>query len=188
MSKWAARAKAHFSGSRGSSTAKTDETPSMIAEKTHCCTAKTNLSAVLAVRGVWVSEKRMFSESAVNDPAPQPLTITQEDPDRWCWPHSDAMNGAEIDAFTARVHRFTAKGLRPADAEQMADRLVIRDREQDARRVCLECGHCSGSKSWRCGNWKQAAIGTRAADAGLAHGLVVMLQHCPGFREATWAR
>jgi hypothetical protein len=47
------------------------------------------------------------------------------------------MNTAEIDTFTARVHRFTAKGLLPADAEQMADRLLIRDREQDSRRVCL---------------------------------------------------
>jgi hypothetical protein len=126
--------------------------------------------------------------AASNDAAPQPLATILSDPDRWCWPHSDAMNGAEIDAFTARVHRFTAKGLLPADAEQMADRLVIRDREQDARRGCLECGHCSGSKSWRCGNWAEAGVAASAFGAGLGRDLVIQLQHCSGFREATWVR
>jgi hypothetical protein len=46
--------------------------------------------------------------AASNDATPQPLATIPSDPDRWCWPHSDA--------FTARVHRFTDKGLLPADA------------------------------------------------------------------------
>ena len=33
------------------------------------------------------------------------------DPDRWCWPHSEAMNAGEIDTFMARLSRFTDKGL-----------------------------------------------------------------------------
>ena len=95
------------------------------------------------------------------------------------------MNTAEIDAFTARLARFTDKGLSLDDAEALADKLVTRDRDNDSRRLCLECAHLQGVGRWGCGNWKQAAVCTRPADAGLAHGLVVMPQHCPGFKEHT---
>ena len=114
--------------------------------------------------------------------------LPRKDPDAHCWPHSTAMNSAEIDLFTARLHRFTDKGLTLDHAQALADKLVMRDRDDDNRRLCLECVRLQGVGRWSCGNWKQAAIGTRAADAGLAHELVVMLQHCPGFREATWVR
>jgi hypothetical protein len=33
------------------------------------------------------------------------------DPDRWCWPAGLAMNGAALEAFAARVHRFTDRGI-----------------------------------------------------------------------------
>ena len=120
-----------------------------------------------------------------NFAAPQqpPANEANADPDRWCWPRGSAMNTAEIDTFTARLARFTDKGLTLDDAEALADKLVLRDRDGDHRRQCLECAHLQGVERWSCGNWKQAAIGTRAADAGLAHGLVVMLQHCTGFKE-----
>ena len=114
--------------------------------------------------------------------------LPRNDADAHCWPHSTAMNGAEIDAFMARAHRFTDKGLTLDHAEALADKLVIRDREQDARRVCLECSHCSGSKSWRCGNWAEAGVAASAFGAGLGRDLAIQLQHCPGFREATWVR
>lgn len=55
------------------------------------------------------------------------------DPDRWCWPDGLAMNTAEIDTFTARLARFTDKGLTLAVAESLADGLVQRDREMDDR-------------------------------------------------------
>ena len=125
-----------------------------------------------------------------NFTAPQQLPANEAsaDADRWCWPHGAAMNTAEIDTFTARLARFTDKGLTLYDAQALSDKLVKRDRDDDHRQLCLECVHLQGVGRWSCGNWKQAGIGTRAADAGLAHGLVVMLQHCPGFREATWVR
>lgn len=104
------------------------------------------------------------------------------DPDRWCWPHSDAMHTAVIDIFTARLSRFTDRGLIVAFAESLADKLVIRDREGDDRRLCLECSHLTGyARSWRCGNWKQAGIATRAGDARLASDEVTMLRRCDGF-------
>src|SRR5574343_1131693 len=63
------------------------------------------------------------------------------DPDRWCWPHSTAMNSGEIDTYTMRLTRFTDKGMSLEDAERLADKLVIRDREGDDQRLCLECTH-----------------------------------------------
>lgn len=117
--------------------------------------------------------------------APQqpPANEAIADPDRWCWPHGAAMNTAEIDTFTARLARFTDKGLTLTDAEALADKLVMRDRDDDNRRTCLECAHVQGVGRWGCGNWKQAGIGIRAADAALARQLVVMPQHCAGFKE-----
>ncbi len=117
--------------------------------------------------------------------APQlpPANEANADPDRWCWPHGAAMNTAEIDTFTARLARFTDKGLTLDDAEALADKLVTRDRDNDNRRLCLECAHLQGVDRWSCSNGKHAATGTRAADTGLAHELVVMLQHCTGFKE-----
>ena len=60
------------------------------------------------------------------------------DPDRWCWPHSSARNGQEIFTFTARLNWVIRKGMCLEDAESLADRLVIRDRDGDDRRVCLQ--------------------------------------------------
>ena len=44
--------------------------------------------------------------------------------DRWCWPHTIAMNSAEINTFKARLARFTDKGLTLEDADELADKLV----------------------------------------------------------------
>ena len=100
-----------------------------------------------------------------------------------CWPHSTAMNGAEIDLFTTRLHRFTEKGLTVTDGEVLADKLVLRDREADDRRFCLECRHLSGygQTKWRCGNWQAAHIATHPRDTQLPTDLVLQLQRCNGF-------
>ena len=114
---------------------------------------------------------------AANDPTP--------DPDRWCWPHSEAMNTGEIETFTARLARFTDKGLSLDDGEALADKLVQRDRESDDRRLCLECFHLSGQngKAWDCRNWQVAKVASRARDAQLSAGLVCQLQRCDGFKK-----
>ncbi len=65
-------------------------------------------------------QKNEVAGEASNDPAP--------DPDRLCWPHTQAMNTAEIDTFTGRLATFTDRGLTLAEAEALADRLVVRDR------------------------------------------------------------
>ena len=120
-------------------------------------------------------QKITGNATPANDPA--------LDLDRWAWPHSAAMTGAEIDAFTARLARFTDRGLTLDDAERLADRLVTRDRESDDRRLCLECLHLAGFGAWRCGNWQRAGAAIRARDAHLPGELVYLLQRCEGFTD-----
>ena len=115
---------------------------------------------------------------AANDPA--------VDPDRWCWPHTAAMNCAEINTFTARLARFTDKGISLDDADASADKLVLRDRDLDDRRLCLECVHLSGGerRGWGCRNWQQSGVANRARDAQLSAALEYQFQRCDGFKEA----
>ena len=177
MITWAERAKAAISQKGQNGTAKTDETAAarllaVSAVATEAVSAKPEqLSSVLAVPSPTVLEKHDSS-----------IAVT-EDLDRWCWPHSSAMNGAEIDTFAARLHQFTDKGLSRNDGEALTDKLVLRDRDQDDRRVCLECKHFTGhgAGSWRCGNWQAAGVALRSRDAQLPADLVVQLQRCDGF-------
>jgi hypothetical protein len=115
---------------------------------------------------------------AANDASP--------DPDRWCWPHSSAMNGAEIDTLTTRQALFTDKGMSLDEAEALADKLVLRDRDADDRRLCLECSNFQGHRTsaWRCGEWQRAGIAQQAKDAQLSAALVLQLQRCSGFKSA----
>jgi hypothetical protein len=111
---------------------------------------------------------------------PTPANDAALDPDRDCWPHSAALNGAEIDTFTERLARFTDRGLSLTDAEALADKLVIRDRDGDDRRLCLECLHLkSGAARWGCNQWTRAGLGA----AGLPADLVRQLQRCDAFND-----
>ena len=125
--------------------------------------------------------------AAANDGEVTVRVAAATDPDGDCWPHSTAMTGSEIDTFTARLARFTDKGLIQIDAESLADKLVQRDRDSDDRRVCLECTHLTGYgvTSWRCGNWQAAKVAYRAQDSKLPADLVMQLQRCNGFKGAT---
>ena len=130
--------------------------------------------ASVATVGVATAQKQ-----ATNDTAASVL-----DPDRWCWPHSSAMTGWEIDTFTARLHHFTRRGLAESDAERLADKLLTRNREADDRRLCLECAHLAGRAGvWGCRNWQQAAIASKAHDAQLPAALVIQPQRCDGFTD-----
>ena len=86
-------------------------------------------------------------KQAANDPAQAVGLVSStaagiDDPDRWCWPHSSAMTGREIDTFAARSNQFNRRGLAALDAELLADKLVNRDRDGDDRHLCVECRHC----------------------------------------------
>ena len=182
MISWAERAKVAIGQKGQYLTAKTDESQE---------TGVSSVSSVL-LGATFTSPERLSSVLAV----PPPTVLGKygssislmEKPDRWCWPHSSAMNGAEIDLSMARLRRFTDKGLRGSDGETLADKLVIRDRESDDRYACLECSHLNGHgiRSWRCGNWEGAGVAHQAFDAQLAADLVVVLQRCSGFACIEW--
>lgn len=143
-----------------------------------------SLPSVAGVAGVAVANPQ---KPPANDPASAANTaetvLPGHDPDLHCWPHSTAVNTRELHAFMARLERFTGKGLTELDAEALADKLVIRDREADDRHLCLECKHLSayGHASWRCGNWQAAGIAIRSRDSQLPAELVLQLQRCDGF-------
>lgn len=104
-------------------------------------------------------------------------------PDRWCWPHSTAMNSEEIDSFNSRVSLFLERGLGQEEASSLADRLVIRDRDEDDRSVCLECAYLQ--RFGRCGNWRKAGVAIASKDAQLPQEFTVLLQRCDGFAKGT---
>ena len=177
MITWAERAKAAISQTGQRGTAKTDETAisrllAVSAVPIVAASAMPKpLSSVLAVASPTILEKHDSS------------AVVTEDPDRWCWPCSSAMSGLEIGTFETRLHKFTEKGLARKYGEVLADKLVLRDRESDDRRVCLECQHLAGhgAGSWRCGNWMRAGVAKQQRDASLPANLVNQLQRCNGF-------
>ena len=94
------------------------------------------------------------------------------------------MNTGEIDTVTARLARFTDKGLSLDDSEALADKLVLRDRESDDRRLCLECAHLAGwAGTWSCKNWRLAGVANTMRDARLSAALVMQFQRCDGFTQ-----
>lgn len=64
----------------------------------------------------------------------RPHRLTSDEADR-C--HAPCWDDAEIATVTARTERFALLGR--ADAEDLAERLTLRDRDGDDRRLCLEC-------------------------------------------------
>ena len=92
--------------------------------------------------------------------------------------HAGGWDDAEIDAFTARQARFTRMG-RAADAEHLAERLALRDRQHDDRRLCLECAALADNR--RC---LAAARGRLAGADRRLEPVPTILQRCPGFTLA----
>jgi hypothetical protein len=67
-----------------------------------------------------------------------------------------------------------------ADADDLAERLHLRDLQGDSRVACLACQHLAGraATGWRCGNAQEAGV---AQD--LSGAVVVSPQRCKGFAE-----
>lgn len=121
-------------------------------------------------------------------PPPEPASDPAPHPDLWCWPHSSAMNTQEIATFIVRLEQFSHKGVSLAEAELLAERLVLRDRDEDDRQLCLECQHLQGDVGrWRCANAQRAGMAVGTANAPLPAGLTQQLQRCPGLKPTTTA-
>ena len=85
-----------------------------------------------------------------------------------------AWTDADIARFLDRRARLLRWGWPEPEAEKLAERLVIRDREADDR---VSCADCASYRPGRCGNHRRA--GLTVADVG--RDLAAMLQRCPAF-------
>ena len=92
--------------------------------------------------------------------------------------HAGGWDDAEIGAFTARQARFTRMG-RLADADHLAERLTLRDRQHDDRRLCLECAALADN-----GRCLVAARGRLPGASRRLEPVPTMLQRCEGFTLA----
>ena len=69
-----------------------------------------------------------------------PYRLTREQGDR-C--HAPCWDDAEIAALSARVRVLMRRGIGADDADDLAERLTLRDREVDDQRICIECSQPS---------------------------------------------
>ena len=172
MTRWAERAKAAIA--QQGSTAKTDESvfPKLLA-----------VSSV-PTKDIPLSAKSVSSVLTVSVPADlkktNSISAITEDPDRWCWPNSPAMNGREIGIFLIRLEHLRSLGLDLDSVEKLADRLVIRDRDMDDRIVCFECHFLR--TGWHCMNSQKASVCLQRSNSKLPNDFVHQLQRCPGFK------
>lgn len=90
--------------------------------------------------------------------------------------HVEAWDDGAIARFQARVVRLVRLGFDSDNADDLAERLHLRDVEGDYRTLCVECSHY---RPGRCGNHR--AAGLQAADVG--RDLASTMQHCEGFKE-----
>ena len=113
----------------------------------------------------------------LSEPA-RPYRLSAADADT---AHADPWNDDVIERFKTRVRRLLALRFNPQDAEDLAERLHLRDVHSDHRVICLECRHLAGTAAtgWRCGNHKAAVVARE-----LAAELVTTFQVCPGFNPA----
>lgn len=92
--------------------------------------------------------------------------------------HAGGWDDGEIHAFTAREARFVRMG-RAALAEHLAERLTLRDRQHDDRRLCLECAALADN-----GLCLVAARGRLAFASRRFEPAPTILQRCAGFTLA----
>lgn len=115
----------------------------------------------------WPAPEQAASCPAYAERQPQPQQ----------WPH-DPASDAECAAMLDRIRKAESLGATPAEADTVADVLLIRDRQGDDRRLCIECRHVRpDAVGWRC-------ISTLRGP--LARDLVVRQPHrCEGFQGVT---
>ena len=103
-----------------------------------------------------------FSTRTPGKPRDRPYRLTQAQGDA---AHAQAWDDASIARFQARLLRLLRLGIASDDADDLAERLHLRDVEADDRRSCAECLHAR--PAWRCAKGDVF--------------LLAQLQRCPQF-------
>lgn len=93
--------------------------------------------------------------------------------------HAQTWTDDEASTFLRRRAAFLGRGLREVDAEDLAERLHLRDLNLDDRRLCLECRNLDAlaSCAWVC----QSAF-IAGVPPVVPTEFVMQLQRCPAFR------
>lgn len=83
---------------------------------------------------------------------------------------------ADLRRFPIRAALFRRRGLTEREAEDLAERLTLRDQERDDRRVCLECSHLQHD-----GGCFAAAQGWLRNTSRKHQPVLALLQRCESF-------
>lgn len=102
----------------------------------------------------------------------RPYKLTNEQAAR-C--HAQPWGDEACGRFVARLDRLLGLGFDATDADDLSERLHLRDIAGDDRACCIECMQYRPD---RCGNHRAAALNSPE----LGRDLAAMLQRCPGFR------
>ena len=94
--------------------------------------------------------------------------------------HAEGWSDAEIHAFTSRRDRLLRWGYSVPQANDLAERLTLRDRDLDDRHLCLECSHLRTS-----GRCAAAALGHLAGADPRMQPPPAILMRCPAFKGVT---
>jgi hypothetical protein len=131
-----------------------------------------------AIRAARPEFLALLSTPADAPPGQYRLTAAQADR-----AHAVPWDEAACQRFTARTIRLIGIGLKPTDADSLAERLHLRDVDSDDRRMCIECRNCLSGL--RCTKPRAARV-----SADLPRDLALTLKRCPAFSEgdAAWAR
>ena len=160
MGKWSARLAALDS-------VESLHTPALTTDKT----AKKSVLSVLAVPALCICTDF--------EAKPRAHAMSEDDSDR---AHAVPWNEVEIGRFVGRVMLSMAHGISAPDADDLAERLHLRDVDRpsgyDDRVMCVECAHYRPRRTDDCSN--HGAAGARLRGPHIA----TMLQRCPGFVAA----
>jgi hypothetical protein len=103
--------------------------------------------------------------------ARRPYTLTRAEADA---AHAEPWDEAAIARFVARVSRFLRMGMTATDADDLAERLHLRDVEMDERAMCIEC---MTYRTGTCADYREAGLPGPAVSRDLA----TLLQRCRAF-------
>jgi hypothetical protein len=91
------------------------------------------------------------------------------------------LSDARAHIRAARLTLMAERGLTGLEADKTANRLEVRDLQDDERRLCLECAHLSGSAgARRCAQWRRTGM----PGPQIPPDLPLLLQRCRGFCNA----
>lgn len=195
MIDWSARARAHLAHQHTSDTDKTDETwllsvssplSGASSPERECLSSVSSVAAPVVVT-IGMEGTGSNDATAANDPSAGTTAppvrrsanpyMTPEQGDE-C--HGCGWDAAEIAVFVGRAAKFAQMGR--TDPEHLAERLTLRDRQRDDRRMCLECRELEFTG--RCAAARRGEI--QGADRCLEP-VPNILMRCPAFKGAVSA-